>query len=275
MVPITTPAAFPVAGLQITAANGAGDFVKPGGGSMPILGVAKVCLFGPCSAAVANLEVPLDVVGVGGTTYVTGPVNVTVVGAPWTTGTAVIGTSTVMGYSHGPASQTSSTAHASGVAAARHADLHLHQPRCGFRRDSGVRRVEPALRARADDARAARRRAAGHRRDRTPLAPTRLPLRSRVATSPDCTLRFGHSRGWPRRNGSPRMPRSSPRTWRTANLAAASPRFALDLLQSRRRPAASCCSSRSSRCGCRRARAARSTRSASSRSARTRTSSSS
>jgi hypothetical protein len=114
-VPISTPAAYPVAGLQITAANAAGDFVKPGGGSMSINGTAKVCLFGPCSGAVANLEVPLDVVGAGGTTYVTGPVNVTVVGAAWTTGTAVIGTSTAMGYSHGPASQTSSTANASGV----------------------------------------------------------------------------------------------------------------------------------------------------------------
>jgi hypothetical protein len=115
VVPITTPVAFPVAGLQITAANGAGDFALPGGGTMPILGTAKVCLFGPCSAAIANLEVPLDVVGAGGTTWVSGPVNVTVVGAAWTTRTAAIGTSTVMGYSHGPASQTSSTAQPSGV----------------------------------------------------------------------------------------------------------------------------------------------------------------
>lgn len=114
-VPITTPVAFPVQGIQITAANGAGGFDFPGGGSMAIHGVSKVCLFGPCSAPVANLEVPLDVVGVGGTTYVTGAVNVTVVGAPWTIGTAEIGTSTVMGYGHGPASQTSSTANPSGV----------------------------------------------------------------------------------------------------------------------------------------------------------------
>jgi hypothetical protein len=33
---------------------------------MPILGVAKVCVFGTCSAALANLSVPLSVVGVGG-----------------------------------------------------------------------------------------------------------------------------------------------------------------------------------------------------------------
>jgi len=115
VVPITTPIAFPVAGLQLTAANGEGAFDKPGGGAMPILGSAKVCLFGPCSEAVANLEVPLDVVGVGGTTYVSGLVNVTVQGAPWTTATAAIGTSTVMGHSRGPASQTSSTARSSGI----------------------------------------------------------------------------------------------------------------------------------------------------------------
>jgi hypothetical protein len=37
------------------------------------------------------------VVGVGGAVTVTGAVNLTVVGAPWTTGTAAIGTITIMG----------------------------------------------------------------------------------------------------------------------------------------------------------------------------------
>ena len=114
-VSIPTTAAFPLRGIQLTAANADGAFTKPGPGSIGILGAAKLCLFGPCSGAVANLVVPLDVVGVGGTTYVTGAVNVTVVGAPWTSGTVAIGASTAHGFSHGPASQTSSTARASGV----------------------------------------------------------------------------------------------------------------------------------------------------------------
>jgi len=112
---ITSPAAFPLRGIQLTAANAVGTFTKPGPGSIGILGAAKVCLFGPCSGAVANLVVPLDVVGVGGTTYATGAVNLTVAGAPWTSGTASIGASTAHGFFHGPASQTSSTARRSGV----------------------------------------------------------------------------------------------------------------------------------------------------------------
>ncbi len=115
VVPITTSVAFPVAGIQLTASNAAGTFAKPDPGSIGLFGVAKVCLFGPCSGATANLVVPLAVVGVGGTTYATGAVNVTVVGAPWTSGTVTVGASTAHGFSHGPASQTSSTAHASGA----------------------------------------------------------------------------------------------------------------------------------------------------------------
>jgi hypothetical protein len=115
VVPITDPIAFPIGGIEVTAQNGAGSFALPGGGPMAVLGAAKVCLFGPCSGAVANLVVPLDVVGAGGTTYVSGAVNVTVVGAPWTTGTAAVGTSTVMGFVHGAASQTSSTGAPSGT----------------------------------------------------------------------------------------------------------------------------------------------------------------
>jgi hypothetical protein len=116
--PITDPVVFPIAGLRLTAANGAGNFVGSGG-AMPILGVAKVCLFGACPTAPANLSVPLSVVGVGGVVTVIGPVNLTVTGAPWTTGTAVIGVGvsapTRMGFRHGPASNTSGTAAGSGV----------------------------------------------------------------------------------------------------------------------------------------------------------------
>ena len=47
-VTITTPAAFPIQGLQATAANGAGSFANPGGGVMPLIGAARVCLFATC-----------------------------------------------------------------------------------------------------------------------------------------------------------------------------------------------------------------------------------
>ncbi len=104
VVPVTDPGAFPIAGVQVTAANGSGNF-SGSAGAMPILGTSKVCLFGPCGAAVANLNVPLNNVGVGGTALVTGAVNLTVVGAPWTTGTAAIGVTTMMG-GKSPASNT-------------------------------------------------------------------------------------------------------------------------------------------------------------------------
>lgn len=114
-VTITTPAAFPIQGLQATAANGAGSFANPGGGVMPLIGAARVCLFATCDGAVANLSVPLDVIGMGGSVTATGPVNLTVVGAPWTFGTARVGTATERGFARGPEGRTSSTARASGV----------------------------------------------------------------------------------------------------------------------------------------------------------------
>ena len=126
-VSITPPAAYPLRGIQVTAANEDGSFTKPGPGRIGISGEAKVCLFGPCSGAVANLVVPLDVVGVGGTTYVTGAVNVTVVGAPWTSGTAAIGASTAHGYAYGPNLQDLEHGPRVGRAAARYAHLHLDQ----------------------------------------------------------------------------------------------------------------------------------------------------
>jgi hypothetical protein len=95
VVPVTDPSAFPIAGVQLTAQNVPGNFADGGGtlgGVMPIAGIAKVCLFGPCSAAVSNLSIPLTVVGQGGYANPTGAVNMTVIGAPWTTGTAAVGT---------------------------------------------------------------------------------------------------------------------------------------------------------------------------------------
>jgi hypothetical protein len=101
VIPVTDPGVSPIRGLQITADNGFGFFAEtPSGtlrGTMPLRGVTKVCLFGPCSNAVANIVVPLVVVGSGGSTAVSAAVNVTVRGAPWTTGTAAIGSITQVG----------------------------------------------------------------------------------------------------------------------------------------------------------------------------------
>jgi hypothetical protein len=102
VVPVTDTNAYPIAGIQATVANATADFVRAGGkfgGQMPLVGFNKVCLLAACSIAVANVTVPIDVVGAGGTVYASGTagVNVTVVGAPWTQGTAAIGTVTKMG----------------------------------------------------------------------------------------------------------------------------------------------------------------------------------
>ncbi|RIL02024.1 MAG: hypothetical protein DCC71_16880 [Proteobacteria bacterium] len=81
-----------------------------------MFGVAKVCLFGDCDAdPVANLSVPISVLGQGGSAAVTGPVNLTVVGAPWTTATVAIGSLTAKGFARGPQGQTSSTLQPSGT----------------------------------------------------------------------------------------------------------------------------------------------------------------
>jgi len=119
VVPITDPAARPIFGVVATAHNAAGGFHEDAGGlhgALPILGTAKVCLFGDCAGgAVANLTVPLSVVGAGGSAVASAAVNVTVVGAPWTTGTASIGTITAMGFARGPNGLASSTAQPSGT----------------------------------------------------------------------------------------------------------------------------------------------------------------
>lgn len=75
-----------------------------------------MCAFAACGSAIANIEVPLSLLG-GGTAIATpaGGINQTVIGAPWTTGTAAVGAITRMGFVHGPASGTSSTAAASGT----------------------------------------------------------------------------------------------------------------------------------------------------------------
>jgi hypothetical protein len=119
-IDVTDPSVVPIRGLQITAANAAGAFAEtamgPLRGAMPINGVTKVCLFAACPIAVANVSVPLTVIGSGGRGVATAAVNVTVEGAPWTTGTAVIVTpfgpsfiTTRMGFAHGPASMDGTT----------------------------------------------------------------------------------------------------------------------------------------------------------------------
>jgi hypothetical protein len=119
--PVTDPLAAPVQGLQLTMENAAGGFAVTGGGhlggAMALAGALRVCLFMPCGAPVANIVVPLTPVGVGGTAQAVGAVNVTVTGAPWTTGTvtAVAPVATAMGFAHGPATATGSTAQAGGL----------------------------------------------------------------------------------------------------------------------------------------------------------------
>jgi hypothetical protein len=118
----------PIISVQGTVRNGAGAFSKPGAsfrGAMPLVGFGKVCLFTPCSSALANVSVPLNVVGVGGSVFAQGPVNVTVAGAPWTADGEVAGvrvgpsgyasTYFVQGFHHGPASHAGSTFQHGGV----------------------------------------------------------------------------------------------------------------------------------------------------------------
>jgi hypothetical protein len=122
VIPITDPAAAPLRGFQQTVMNDAGSFDRSTGrlgGVMPLFGALRVCLFTPCPVAVANLTVPLTVVGAGGAVVKPGTITITVTGAPWTTGTVMLpfgigGPDTIMGYAHGPASGTSSTAQPGG-----------------------------------------------------------------------------------------------------------------------------------------------------------------
>jgi hypothetical protein len=118
-VPITDPAAAPIKGLLLTVHNAAGSFVPSGGtvgGVMSLNGFFKMCLFSSCNAPPpANLVIPLAPVGVGGSAVAVGPVGLTVLGAPWTTGTVMLSglgiqTETFAGFAHGPASAPNSTA---------------------------------------------------------------------------------------------------------------------------------------------------------------------
>lgn len=119
VVPITDPAVFPIVGVAATMSNDAGSFAESGGtlgGVMPLRGIVRICIQYDCAAPALNLSVPLSVVGAGGSKSVAFLVNLTIQGEPWTTGEISVGTFLTAGFAHGPASGTSSTAAASGVA---------------------------------------------------------------------------------------------------------------------------------------------------------------
>jgi hypothetical protein len=101
----------PVGGIGLSSVrNDVGLFDDDGadfGGSMPIRGFAWVCLFAPCEFGPMTLpdglSVALDVIGVGGSTFVSsGDLEVELVGAPWMTGVAQVGSDMESG-SIGPA----------------------------------------------------------------------------------------------------------------------------------------------------------------------------
>lgn len=124
-IPQTDPAGMPIFGLLGAATNGAGSFGL--GGVMPLVGSASLCLFDECNGSPpANIVVPFTQngtrgVGIGGPPlFVGGLVSVTVQGAAWTTGAAVIplspASAVMSGFLHGPASGgASSAANVSGV----------------------------------------------------------------------------------------------------------------------------------------------------------------
>ena len=94
-----------VAGLGLsTVWNDVGDFSDASGGfggTMAIRGFAWVCLLTACEFDFfpdPAISLPLDVVGVGGSQSKSlGALDVTWVGAPWTTGTASVGSATETG----------------------------------------------------------------------------------------------------------------------------------------------------------------------------------
>jgi hypothetical protein len=112
-VAVTDPAQDPIEGIVIprrssdnnllALSNDTGRFARDANGTlagtMPLRGAARLCLFASCDAEpIANVSVPLSVVGGGGTAFATAAIDLTVVGAPWTTETVAVGTMTAMGF---------------------------------------------------------------------------------------------------------------------------------------------------------------------------------
>lgn len=114
-IPLTDPALLPFEGVAASASNGPALFTL--NGPMAIQGVAHLCLFDPCNGSpVSNIVVPFTQNGTrgvglgGGPIAVAGVVNITVEGAPWTTGMVSLGTGARTGFVHGPASGGASSA---------------------------------------------------------------------------------------------------------------------------------------------------------------------
>ncbi len=124
--------------LRFTSvANLSGGFTgisggPPGGGTMGLSGIAKLCLIFEPTCQFSYVPLPFAAtgtppvgLGIGGTQQVTGAINFTAQHAPWTIGQPVMTihtpnstiTTPVLpgGFAHGPASLTSSTARPSGA----------------------------------------------------------------------------------------------------------------------------------------------------------------
>jgi hypothetical protein len=104
VVPVLSPTLAPVTGLLLHASASTARVFYPFGGTLrgvtSLRGFLKACVFGAggCSDPVSNVVVPLTPVGAGGARVVAAAVDLTVIGAPWTTGTAALGTITRMGF---------------------------------------------------------------------------------------------------------------------------------------------------------------------------------
>lgn len=122
-----TSASFPgsvvLRGVAVQARNGAGAFsgLTPngGGGAMPVLGTARLCLLAPCSIATLYRDLDLAVIGAGGTRQVTGAITITLEGERWTKGGFTIsapGQVTILeGFGRGPGGLVGSTALPGGI----------------------------------------------------------------------------------------------------------------------------------------------------------------
>jgi hypothetical protein len=111
-----------IGGVHVDAGNGAGAFALTpagGGGAMPLSGLVRLCVLSTCGAPVAVLDLPLAVVGAGGTTSVAGPPSVALIGAPWTKGRLTIVNpglvTTLSGFGRGPGMLAGTTAQPGGL----------------------------------------------------------------------------------------------------------------------------------------------------------------
>jgi hypothetical protein len=136
----TFPGSVALRELHVAASNGAGAFAgltaHGGGGTMPVQGIARLCLLAPCSIATLYRDLALSPVGAGGTAMVTGAITITLDGARWTKGgftiTAPGLVSEVEGFAAGPGGLTGSTAQPGGVLSLV-TPIHIHTSLPGLR----------------------------------------------------------------------------------------------------------------------------------------------